>query len=252
MKNVVEFKCPRFDINNKIESDLMKQYLCTNGYAVVKGIVTDSEIAAAKDNFWNFVENTQPLIDRKNPATWASNSWLADCSTGIFNRFGFNHSEFLWNARLNRLVRKAFESIWQTSELIVSFDAGNVFRPWSVNKSWATHGGWWHVDQNSLKGKDRQGRVCVQGLVTYYNADKRTGGLCVIPGSHLQHAELCARTQFAKLKHDFVQLDRDDPILFDPTNSMLNQLDALKSQLILFVLLPTFACCLVDWLPMIV
>ena len=53
-----------------------------------------------------------------------------------------------------------------------------------------TSGGWFHVDQGRLK----LGRHCVQGMVSLYDANAHTGGLCLIPGSHkhfervLQHA----------------------------------------------------------------
>jgi hypothetical protein len=67
--------------------------------------------------------------------------------------------------------------------------------------------------QNSLRGSSRQGRVCVQGLVTYYSATADTGGLCVIPGSHRRHDELCQRTPSAKNGIDFVSVDPDDEIL---------------------------------------
>ncbi len=112
----------------------------------------------------------------------------------------------------------------------MSFDGGNAFRPWKINRDWSTKGGWWHVDQvphyscpphaflptasqNSRRGSNRCGRVCVQGLVTYYNATADTGGLCVIPGSHRFHDELCNRAASAKSKIDFVSVDADDPIL---------------------------------------
>ena len=67
--------------------------------------------------------------------------------------------------------------------------------------------------QNSLRGSSRRGRVCVQGLVTYYDANADTGGLCVVPGSHHFHDELCDRASSAKFKIDFVSVDADDPIL---------------------------------------
>lgn len=114
-------------------------------------------------------------------------------------------------------------------DLIVSFDGGNAFRPWKINRSWSTKGGWWHVDQvcrfaypyvfclnasqNSLRGPHRCGRVCVQGLVTYYDATEDTGGLCVIPASHRAHDELCNRSASAKSLIDFVSVNAHDPIL---------------------------------------
>jgi hypothetical protein len=59
-------------------------------------------------------------------------------------------------------------------DLVVSFDGGNAFRPWRHNPSWKTKGGWWHVDQNSLKGEQRRGRVCVQANHTCPSLSTRT------------------------------------------------------------------------------
>ncbi len=78
-----------------------------------------------------------------------------------------------------------------------------------------SQGGWWHVDQNALL-PEHAGRVCVQGLVSFTAATADTGGLCVIPGSHRQHTELCHRSVMAaRMKIDFVTVDAGDPILAD-------------------------------------
>jgi hypothetical protein len=112
-------------------------------------------------------------------------------------------------------VKTAFASIWSTEELLVSFDAGNAFRPWQIHPGWVTGRNWWHVDQNSTRGPERTGKVCVQGLITYYDVTENTGGLCVFPGSQLDHDALCRRSSSADTKRDFVYLETTDPILTD-------------------------------------
>eukprot|EP01050_Picozoa_sp_SAG11_P048309 SAG11_NODE_25772_length_354_cov_0.807843_1_plen_84_part_01 len=75
-----------------------------------------------------------------------------------------------------------------------------------------TEGGWYHVDQNAqLPGQ--RGRVCVQGLVSLLAADEETGGLVVLPGSHMQHDALCERHPKAGQLGNFVPLCDDDPLL---------------------------------------
>lgn len=67
------------------------------------------------------------------------------------------------------------------------------------------------MDQNAaLPGKD--GRVCVQGLVTFTDATPETGGLCVIPGSHKGFKELCQRAHSHRLPGDFVPVQAGDPV----------------------------------------
>jgi hypothetical protein len=51
----------------------------------------------------------------------------------------------------------------------------------------------------------------VQGLVTLYDVDARTGGFCVIPGSHLHHDALLDAAKAGD--RNFVPVPRDFPVL---------------------------------------
>lgn len=175
-------------------------------------IFANAQVENAKKSFWEFCEGLALNLSRNDVATW-DKRWPANSTNGIFSSYGFNHSEFCWATRLLPSVKRAFSAIWRADDLLVSFDAGNVFRPWKANPLWLTDSQWWHVDQNALKGPDRVGRVCVQGFVTYYDATPETGGLCVIPGSHKFHDEVCARSSDAQFKMDFVKVRLSDPIL---------------------------------------
>jgi hypothetical protein len=204
----------RFDINNEEEAGKMLEYLDKYGYAVVAGAASSTDIARAKDSFWTFWEKEKfkGSLDRGDMKTW--NNWIANAATGILvSSRGANHNDFLWGARSLPMVKKTFSRIWNDDNLIVSYDSGGVFRPWKYNVQWLTNGGWWHTDQNSLRGPHRRGRVTIQGLVTYYDATAETGGLCVIPGSHLQHDELCERAPGAKMKVDWVSISAGDTVL---------------------------------------
>ena len=41
----------------------------------------------------------------------------------------------------HRIVQESFAAIWGTEDLLVSFDGGNIFRPWRYNPEWLTTGG---------------------------------------------------------------------------------------------------------------
>jgi hypothetical protein len=73
-------------------------------------------------------------------------------------------------------------------------------------------GNWWHTDQNGFC-EDNRGRICVQGLVSYLDANEKTGGLCVIVGSHKQHTSICCRNPLAYREGDFLKISQDDPIM---------------------------------------
>lgn len=203
---------PRFDVKDPEQAKEMLAYLEKEGYAIVAGVADQDHIEAAKKMFWDFAEKARPKVSRKSPATWNRPDWLPSEMNGILGQFGFAHSDFCWTTRTLPGVHTAFSNVWGTKNLIVSYDGGNAFRPWKYNPDWITEGGWWHVDQNSLKD-GHHGRVCVQGLVSYYDATDETGGLCVIPKSHLQHDQLCRRTPLARMGMDFIEILPTDPIL---------------------------------------
>ena len=201
---------PRFDVS---DATGINQYLDTHGYVVIAAVASPAVIAQGKLDFWNHVERIGHL-KRNDATTWDNENWLPSKKTGIFNTHGINHSSLCWNIRCLPKVRQAFGAVWQTEELIVSFDACNVFRPWSAHRHWKTMGGWWHVDQNALNPDEpRRGKVCVQGLVTLYDTDQTTGGLCVIPGSHRLHDDFCQRVPGAEMMGDFVQIPLRDKVL---------------------------------------
>mmetsp|Transcript_75860 Transcript_75860/g.245661 ORF Transcript_75860/g.245661 Transcript_75860/m.245661 type:complete len:256 (-) Transcript_75860:199-966(-) len=114
------------------------------------------------------------------------------------------------------LVKAAFAAAWNEEDLLVSFDGGGMFRPWAYNLAWLTRGDcWYHTDQ-SPKLEGSRGRVCVQGLVTLCDATPQTGGLVVVPGSHIHHETVCARApddDDGEDVHDFVAIPLQDPIL---------------------------------------
>eukprot|EP00929_Paragymnodinium_shiwhaense_P002828 TRINITY_DN10313_c0_g1_i1.p1 TRINITY_DN10313_c0_g1~~TRINITY_DN10313_c0_g1_i1.p1 ORF type:complete len:397 (-),score=69.87 TRINITY_DN10313_c0_g1_i1:322-1512(-) len=208
---VVATTPPRFDISTQKQE--MLAYLEEMGYAVVAGVADAAAIERGKSLMWDFLEELPGSKLRRNDIeTWDDKTWWPDPSTGIIGGFGFGQSAFMWEMRLLPKVKETFSTIWGTSDLVVSFDGGNAFRPWQVNRSWLTRGGWYHVDQNAWY-KDSRGKCCVQGLVTLHDASEETGGLVVLPRSHKLHEELCTRCRFAKSWGDFVPLPAGDDSL---------------------------------------
>jgi hypothetical protein len=71
----------------------------------------------------------------------------------------------------------AFETLWGTRELLVSFDGMNLTLP-STDLKPSTP--WPHVDQNP----NRKGMQCVQGILNLAPNGPDDGGLVVLKGSH--------------------------------------------------------------------
>lgn len=75
-------------------------------------------------------------------------------------------------------VLKAFECLWGTEELLVSFDSLNITFP--NRKDVPRKPAWEHIDQSPL----RRGLHCVQGIINLSHSGPEDGGLTVYPGSH--------------------------------------------------------------------
>jgi hypothetical protein len=126
---------------------------------------------------------------------------------GVLNGNGIGQSDFLWNVRLNHQVKKVFARIWNTQQLLTSFDGSGVFRDWRYNPTWKTNGGWNHVDQNP---KVKPDKCCIQGLVSLTDQNEKTGGLIVYPGTHLNFTKL---SDVTKRSNDFVKVSDSHPIM---------------------------------------
>jgi hypothetical protein len=93
--------------------------------------------------------------------------------------YGLPHEAFTWAVRSEPGVVGAFEKVYNTEDLIVSFDAINLGFPnrtdVSENKPWP------HQDQDPEKTDFR----CLQALVNLLPNGPDDGGLIVCKGAHL-------------------------------------------------------------------
>jgi len=232
------------------------EFLDEHGYAVVKGAASAADLPRLRNLLWEFLEANTAAADpngrgpqgcgwvRGDPSTW-SDAGMARVGSmvgvGILNGRGVGHSDFLWAVRELPNVVQAFATVWGTADLVSSFDGANVFRPYawppastevsaavgmassSSPPSARTKGGWWHVDQGPGKCGARH---AVQGLLSLFDQGEATGGLCVVPGSHTRHAELCALAMAGSSSgRDFVPI----PALLEGFNAMPRRLVPCKA-----------------------
>merc|ERR1712159_364525 len=105
-------------------------------------------ISRAKDLLWEHILEPKGML-RNDPDTWGS-KFPGNPSNGIISGMSYGQSPMLWYVRELSRVRQTFSAIWGTSDLITSFDGGNVFRPWHRSaqaEKEKTLGSWFHVDQ---------------------------------------------------------------------------------------------------------
>lgn len=109
--------------------------------------------------------------------------------------YGAPHEQFSWDIRQEEGVVSAFEKIYDTKDLIVSFDAINIGFPVRTvtiidlstlttviqnRKDLPENKPWPHQDQNP----EESGFRCLQGLVNLLPNGPDDGGLIVCKGGH--------------------------------------------------------------------
>ena len=91
-----------------------------------KDILDSTEVETALDKLWVEIESRSEAVSRSDPSTW-DNGWQTN---------GWGHDDFLWYVRGIPNVRKVWEQLHDTEDVIVSFDGANIQRPWGLNPEW--------------------------------------------------------------------------------------------------------------------
>ncbi|KAL0480904.1 piwi [Acrasis kona] len=170
-----------------------KEKLDEDGYVVVKGLVSPTKAQEYESRFWDYIESLSEskLIDRNDPTTWNDENWPNNIH-GIFKNFKIGHAQFVWDARDEDGIVGLYQQLWNTEDLLVSFDGACMIRPsvWNHKTN-----NWAHTDQAPLielseynaKPKMVRDFPCVQGLLNLRPCGPNDGGLVVYKGSHKHH-----------------------------------------------------------------
>ncbi|KAF2031074.1 hypothetical protein EK21DRAFT_111317 [Setomelanomma holmii] len=110
-------------------------------------------------------------------STWTKEHLPEHMKGGMYHRYRVQYEKVIWDARTEPAVIDAFERLWGTRELLVSFDGMNLTLP-STDLKPSTP--WPHVDQNP----NSKGMQCVQGILNLAPNGPDDGGLVVLKGSH--------------------------------------------------------------------
>ena len=145
-----------------------KKYLEENGYTIINNVYNQEEINEYKKEFYNWynkdnIKYLHSIID----------------GNGIFKHHQVGHQRFAWLARTNTKIIKIFKELWNTDDLVTSFD-GCCYYP---SEYIGEPGYWTHTDQSSRK----KGLHCYQSFLSLTNNSERT--LVLYKGSHLLHED---------------------------------------------------------------
>ena len=205
---------PRFEVG---DMDAMA-HLDELGFVVLANALSAQEAEYALSLLWDYLEELGTGIDRTDVSTWDDDRWPTAVHGAILPSYGVGHSEAQWYIRDIPKVKQAFAQVWDTNDLLVSFDGVTIWRPWTYQRSWRTNEGnsWLHIDQHPI---GRPGKHCVQGLVNLLPTSESTGGNVVVPGSHKRFAQIPheyeERLSRIHPSVDHFRFPNDDPALKD-------------------------------------
>ena len=176
---------PRFELG---DMDAVA-HLEEHGFVVFANALSAQEAEHAMSLLWDYLEELGTGIDRTDLGTWDDDRWPTAVHGAILPSYGVGHSTAQWYIRDIPKVKQAFAQVWDTDDLLVSFDGVTIWRPWTYKNNWRTNEGnsWLHIDQHPI---GRPGKHCVQGLVNLLPTSESTGGNVVVPGSHKRFAQI--------------------------------------------------------------
>ena len=196
------------------EDDAALAHLDEEGYVVFRALDA-SEAEAAAEKLWDYLEGLGSGVDRRDPRTWTDDKWPPGVGrTGILPWFRVGHCALSWYVRSRPRVATAFRTVWRVppgEPMVASFDGCLAWRPGAK-----TERGWFHVDQDALRGPGFQ---MVQGLVALTDTAPGTGGNVLVPRSHKDVFPRLVRDYRAELEanggDDYFELPARDAVFAD-------------------------------------
>tara|TARA_Y100000590_G_scaffold470610_1_gene666923 strand:- start:12870 stop:13739 length:870 start_codon:yes stop_codon:yes gene_type:complete len=145
----------------------IKEQLESKGFCIIPNILTEEEICTAKQMFkeWqSTIANHDEMHSKISPH-------------GIYKYHEVGHQRHAWYLRTRPQVQDVFKYLWETEDLIVSYDGSCYISKSNKQKDNI----WTHTDQ----APNSKGLQCYQGFIALTNNKERT--LVVYEGSHLIH-----------------------------------------------------------------
>ena len=170
--------------NLKMSKKTIKEMLQTCGYVIIQNVLTQEQIAHAKQLMIEWEKSMTDLQEKHSDIN----------PHGIYKFHEAGHAPHSWYIRTLPKVQQVFKDIWDTDDLITGFD-GSCFMPKDLKKK-DTKQGWTHADQSpNMSGK----LLCYQSIVALTSNQERT--LVVYEGSNSLYQKYCIDRQLKGTKH---------------------------------------------------
>lgn len=143
--------------------------LFEKGYTIIPNVINEEEILEYIYEFNKWMDSVENMDDIHDLIHYH----------GIFKYYNPGHQRFAWLLRTNPKIQNIFKKIWNTDELVTSFD-GCCYYPKKYDKEDVY---WVHSDQSCLK----KGLRCIQSFVSLTKNKEKT--FLVYEYSHKLHEE---------------------------------------------------------------
>jgi hypothetical protein len=104
----------------------VREVLEEHGVAVIPNILTSEECTMLEAMMWDWLRDLwaddADRISHDAPQTWPNLQKLKPLHAGLLQHWGVGQTPQAWYVRAHPNVRRVFEEIWGTPELLSSFD----------------------------------------------------------------------------------------------------------------------------------
>jgi ectoine hydroxylase-related dioxygenase (phytanoyl-CoA dioxygenase family) len=168
---------PPFDLLNSVLSKADVDFWDENGYLVLHDAVPPDICTAAEQLVWDHLE-----MDRNDPATWYKSH---PAQQGIMVQL-FQHPA-LFATRRSERIRRAYEELWQRTDLWTSVDRVGFNPPETVHYKFP--GPRLHFDVSLAQPIP----LGTQGILYLADTEANQGALTLVPGFHRRVGEWLKR-----------------------------------------------------------
>ena len=172
--------------------DKIRETVEKYGVAIVDNVLSTKECDAFLDGMWSTVshltKNMPTPVLRTDQNTWRTFGKGLLPSHGMLLQFwGIGHAQCLWDIRMNPKVIRNFETVWNNTDLLVSFDGAAFLPPPEVtNLGWDSNKSWLHTDQSYT----RNNFECLQSWVTACDVNVGDATLVFLEASNKYHGRV--------------------------------------------------------------
>jgi hypothetical protein len=114
------------------------------GCVLIKNVLSKERAQYYVDKQLEWLKNFDLGFDENDRSTWDADHLPVSFKGGMYFAYGSTHEKYTWEARTEPAIVDIFEKLWETKELIASFDGVNIFPP-RKDLNWSA---WPHCDQN--------------------------------------------------------------------------------------------------------